>query len=299
MPSGPTVTASGRQVRSRATGLYGETLHSGQVSDRASPATGDYVRSDVSEEPQPHTHGRSTRAANRGLTNGQSSRHTALSDEEDDATSWDGGDEDEDEPEQMELDVDDDEQAEESSDEDEDPQTLVVTLRYGKGSFSRPGDPVQQSVPVQATIPTNGVVPGTAHLLSGTSAPRQPEQQRSATNEPPVQPAPLHVAQAPPQQQSQAFNPNGIHAQAQPLTSAVAHPAAQYPQLASSVSNHNTPPAHYPSLDHKAPLLPQQYQNNQSPPLLPQQPGVVAQSQPAQQSFNPALPPPTPASNWQ
>ncbi|RMZ70879.1 Extracellular matrix 3 [Pyrenophora seminiperda CCB06] len=41
-PSGPTVTASGRQVRSRATGLYGETLHSGQVTDHGSSINGDY-----------------------------------------------------------------------------------------------------------------------------------------------------------------------------------------------------------------------------------------------------------------
>ncbi len=51
-PNRPTVTASGRQVRARVGGLYGETLHSGQTSTgRASPATENYERSEASEEP--------------------------------------------------------------------------------------------------------------------------------------------------------------------------------------------------------------------------------------------------------
>lgn len=122
--SGPTVTASGRQVRSRATGTYGETLHSGQTTDRASPTTGDYVRSDVSEEPR---QGRSTRAGNRSQSNREMD-----SEEDDDATSWDGGDEEDDEPEQMDLDDDDDDLADQSSEGEVEPQSLVVTLRYGK-----------------------------------------------------------------------------------------------------------------------------------------------------------------------
>ncbi|KAF2128676.1 hypothetical protein P153DRAFT_397724 [Dothidotthia symphoricarpi CBS 119687] len=140
VPAGPTVTASGRQVRSRATGLYGETLLSGQVTDHGSPATGEYMRSDASEEPQP-THGRSTRAA----ANGRPLARVVDSEEDDDATSWDGGDEDDDdvepEAEGMDVDLDGDEDADvdddaEGEDIDTDPQTLVVTLRYGKG---RPG----------------------------------------------------------------------------------------------------------------------------------------------------------------
>ena len=72
-PAAPTVTASGRQVRSRATGAYGESLHSGQTTEGASPATGDYIRSDVSEEPQ-NAHGRSTRAAATKATDGFSKK---------------------------------------------------------------------------------------------------------------------------------------------------------------------------------------------------------------------------------
>lgn len=129
-------------MRSRAIGLYGETLHSGQVTDRASPATADYARSDMSEEPR---QGRSTRAANRGVENGRGLKRAIDSDDEDDATSWDGGDEDDDEPDQMDVDDDDDEEDAADEDEDEDEnetQSLVVTLRYGKGASHRPGPPL-------------------------------------------------------------------------------------------------------------------------------------------------------------
>lgn len=141
-PTGPTVTASGRQVRSRATGLYGETLHSGQVDDHVSPANGDYARS--SEEPQ---HERATMTGNRGATNGRTANRTVESDEED-ATSWDGGDEDEDEPEQMELDDDEDEGADESVGEEES-QSLMVTLRYRKDAAAQQAKLSSPSVAAQ------------------------------------------------------------------------------------------------------------------------------------------------------
>jgi hypothetical protein len=144
-PSGPTVTASGRQVRSRATGLYGEKLHSGQVADHPSPATGDYIRSDMSEEPQ-SGHGRATRAANRGTANrgtanGRTLNRTLDSDDDEDATSWDGGD-DEEEPDQMDLDDDEDDgAADDSEDDDDDEPSLMVTLRYRKpGSDAQDND---------------------------------------------------------------------------------------------------------------------------------------------------------------
>ncbi|CAN9199138.1 hypothetical protein CC77DRAFT_1031728 [Alternaria alternata] len=172
-PSGPTVTASGRQVRSRATGLYGETLLSGQIADHASPATGDYVRSDVSEEPY-SGHGRSTRAANRGTTNGRSFNRTVDSEDEEDATSWDGGDDDEEEPDQMDLDDDDDEDdAVEESEEEEEQHSLMVTLRYRKGASD--GAPAhEEDAPM-----TNGVdrdsIAATVASSTSTSAPKQPE----------------------------------------------------------------------------------------------------------------------------
>jgi hypothetical protein len=279
-PSGPTVTASGRQVRSRATGLYGETLLSGQASDRASPATGDYVRSDISEEPQrPHAHGRSTRAA----ANGRPSRRID-SDDEEDATSWDGGDEDEEEPEQMELDDEDEDQAEESSEEEEEPRTLMVTLRYGKGSSeSTNGQALCNGVP-QAT---NGVD------QHENSAPRQPEQYSPTPVELPMQPtpaAPSMVSQPVPV----AYVPNGIPVMTQQPPIA---PARHLPLQ-------NGDPSALPKLDGMFSAPPQPY-------AAPQQNGIAPQQQPAQYPvghpapqqqqppFPPPLPSPTPAANWQ
>lgn len=138
--SGPTVTASGRQVRSRATGLYGESLLSGQATERASPATGEYERSDASGE-QPPTNGRATRGVNsssngwrRGRTHIETYNSVDEMDDEDDATTsggeWDAGDEDE-AADQMDVDED-----ENDFEDDDEPKTLVVHLRYPKGSFN-------------------------------------------------------------------------------------------------------------------------------------------------------------------
>lgn len=308
MPSGPTVTASGRQVRSRATGLYGETLHSGQVSDRASPATGDYVRSDISEEP-PHAHGRSTRAANRGTANGRPSRRALDSEDEEDATSWDGGDEDDDEPEKMELDDDEDDQGDDSSEHDE-PQTLIVTLRYPKGSFNPSGGPTANSVPHKDTSTTNGVA---HHETHPPSAQRQP----------PLAPAPVE----PPQQHaiypqpSGAFISNGIPILSHPPpaapTAAVAHQplpmgdpvvlpkldgffAAPTPLYGAPQHNVSVPHQHQSS--HVVAPLPPHAQPLPPPPQQ-QQPVIPAQPphHPAQQQpFAPmTVSPSTPASNWQ
>ncbi|KAF2866537.1 hypothetical protein BDV95DRAFT_202450 [Massariosphaeria phaeospora] len=193
VPSGPTVTASGRQVRSRATGTYGETLLSGQTTERASPATGEYVRSNASEEPQP-THGRSTRAANKpsnGWPKGRQHIETYNSvdemDDEDDATSWDGGDEEEET--HMELDQDEDGSSESS--DDGEPKSLVVTLKYPKGAFNPTATPApleQVEDQISATTPQNGAHK-TGPPLSGLGAPRQAEPPAGAAQStaPPVQ----------------------------------------------------------------------------------------------------------------
>ena len=150
VPSGPTVTASGRQVRSRATGLYGESLLSGQGTERASPMTGEYEQSDASGE-QSHANGRATRAAKNSYGRGRGGKHIDTynsldeMDDEDDATSsggsWDGDEDDE------QMDVDEDDEDLDSEDEVE-PRSLVVRLRYSKKSFNTPstGPAVQESL---------------------------------------------------------------------------------------------------------------------------------------------------------
>jgi hypothetical protein len=260
-------------VRSRATGLYGETLHSGQVSDRASPATGDYVRSDVSEEPQqPHAHGRSTRAANKSASNGRSTNRTIVSDDEEDATSWDGGDEDEDEPEQMELDGDEDDQGDDSSEDGDEPQTLMVTLRYGKGSS---GGPTTSSADTSSAIGANNHgVSASGLALADHGTPRQPEQQIPVPVEPALPPAlqPHPVTTlSPTQPQPMDYAGNGVPAPVIPVV-----------QHLQSVGN----PAVLPKLEGMF--------------AAPAQPYTVPADQPAQQQpFPPTLTSPTPASTWQ
>jgi hypothetical protein len=124
-PAGPTTTLSGRQVRSRVGGVYGESLLSGQNTDtQPSPAT------EASDEPV-----RASRSGRAGVTSLQVDDDAETSSEGE----WDGSDEEEadevDEPMEELDELDDEEEASEGmeSDEEVDPKRLVVTLRYGKG----------------------------------------------------------------------------------------------------------------------------------------------------------------------
>ncbi|KAF1851236.1 uncharacterized protein K460DRAFT_303225 [Cucurbitaria berberidis CBS 394.84] len=307
VPSGPTVTASGRQVKSRATGLYGETLHSGQVDDRASPATGDYARSDVSEEPHA-AHGRSTRAAKRGNTNGGLNRalDSEGDDEEEDATSWDGGDEDED-ADQMEIDDDADDAGEDESSEDgeEQPQTLMVTLRYGKVAVEPPSAP-PPNVSVQHAPIANGVEHQPAYptggALAGTGAIRQPELAPAPT-------APFQALPAPPQPVL-AYVPNGLPALSQqPYTAPIIPVAQQYapvntlPKLDGVFSGPTAPyiaPEEVPKPQPQPQPQPQQQAQQQAQQQPAQFPASNAETRPQQQQPPfPGIPAPTPASSWQ
>lgn len=140
-PSRSTTTASGRQVRSRMGGVYGESILSGQSTGaRVSPTTETYDRSDDSEEPR-----EATRASRRGASNGWSKdrKHIEIynsvdeMDEEDDASSsggeWDGGDGEE--PEIIFTSRDGDS----SEDEDSEPKSLIVKLKLGVPIGTHPG----------------------------------------------------------------------------------------------------------------------------------------------------------------
>jgi hypothetical protein len=141
----PTVTASGRHVRSRLGGVYGESLLSGQSTGaRASPATENYERSDASEEPR-DGNGRPTRNARRSVSTGWQKGRKHIEtynsvdemDDEDDASSsggeWDGGDEEE--PDIVFAGEDDDEDSLDGSDEEDiEPKSLIVTLHLRKKS---------------------------------------------------------------------------------------------------------------------------------------------------------------------
>uniref|UniRef100_A0A093US86 Extracellular matrix protein 3 n=1 Tax=Talaromyces marneffei PM1 TaxID=1077442 RepID=A0A093US86_TALMA len=120
-PAGPTITASGRQVRARAGGIYGESMLSGQRAE--------HQADDEDEEVRPQ---RSTR----GQVNGYTSRHAndASDEESEAASSWKGDDESNNENDDFEGD-DEEEQSEDESMldiDDSEQNSLVVHLHYGK-----------------------------------------------------------------------------------------------------------------------------------------------------------------------
>ena len=185
-PNRPTVTASGRQVRARVGGLYGETLHSGQTSTgRTSPATENYERSEASEEPPVAPGGRSTRSSGRAGVNGWARGGQHIEgynsvdemDDEDEATSsgaeWEGGDEDE--PDDMDDNMDEEDEDDDHFEEVE-PQSLIVKLRYGKRSAAAPifYPEVQQTIKQSALLPVSPPLIKVSPPISGTDRGRFP-----------------------------------------------------------------------------------------------------------------------------
>ncbi|MCJ1266374.1 hypothetical protein MMC22_006258 [Lobaria immixta] len=157
-PAGPTFTASGRQVRSRVGGAYGESVLSGQLETAEAPAINDANGGDVAEE-EPVSRGRTRGSAlrNRVTQKVRSRKHiegyNALDEMEDesDASSsggdWEGADEDEvdanisEDEDDEDADMSDDEASIANEDDVEEdrnkkssdrPGSLVVALRYQK-----------------------------------------------------------------------------------------------------------------------------------------------------------------------
>lgn len=172
-PTGPTFTASGRQVRSRVGGAYGETMLSGQNDNReAQPGGENDGVADVNEE-QPVSTGRTRRSASgtevqggrRGRDHIAGYNQVDEMDDESDATSsggeWDGGDDDVDEKVVDDEDEDDadmsDDEASAAEEEEDEPTdigkpSLVVSLRYH-------ADKPKESRDVQDHLHVNGVPP--------------------------------------------------------------------------------------------------------------------------------------------
>jgi len=204
----PTTTLSGRQVRSRVGGVYGEALLSGQNTDtRPSPAT------DASDGPV-----RASRSSRAGVSNRRIEEDPETSSEGE----WDGGDEDEaEEPDEVMDDLDDEEEPSEKGEESEqeiDPKSLVVTLRYGKGrSPSAQHTPAPTSASASAPkaipsqLPTVEVVihKPAVSVKAGTNTPIS-----SATNDYPTPTSTANVAngstQLTPQRASTGPSPNGL-----------------------------------------------------------------------------------------
>lgn len=169
--SGPTFTASGRQVRSRHGGAYGESMVAGQGdAPRRSTLGGMDGAEGGNDEQQPRSYGRSGRTArhmdakSRAHTRKHIEGYNSLDSMEDesDATSsggdWDGGDDEEvddkagDEDDDDDLEMSDDDGK--AIDEEEEPRSsLVVSLRYVKSRSKLPPEPIQQE-PQHPTVPS-------------------------------------------------------------------------------------------------------------------------------------------------
>lgn len=141
-PARPTVTASGRQVRSRYGGAYGETMLSGHHDHGHAPSINGL--DGVGEDDSTRRSGRATRnKGRRTRPRAEGDSSTEGMNDESDATSsgqeWDGGYDDEGEDhaddgtEEEEMDEDISEEDELAMDEGQvQPRSLVVTLRYSR-----------------------------------------------------------------------------------------------------------------------------------------------------------------------
>ncbi|KAI9040239.1 uncharacterized protein KD926_008440 [Aspergillus affinis] len=130
-PAGPRYTASGRQIRSRAGGMYGETLLGGSAADEEGTGRAQRTRS----------------------TRGNGHQGYDVDEDMDDASDganssgneWQGGEEEE----ENEFEGDDEEDV--SGDEsvvNGEPPSLVVQLRYTKGKTSSPSGPDGDAQPL-------------------------------------------------------------------------------------------------------------------------------------------------------
>ena len=171
--SGPTFTASGRQVRSRHGGAYGESMLASQIyaPGRSSLVAMDGAE-DGNDEEQTMSHGRPRRAVQQTEVKARARPRKHIEgynsldsmDDESDATSsggqWDGGDDEEaddqvdDEEEDEDLEMSDDE-GNATDEEGTLQQSLVVSLRYLKSSSDPRAESTRQKVhsPQDATIP--------------------------------------------------------------------------------------------------------------------------------------------------
>ena len=206
-PAGPTFTASGRQVRSRYGGAYGETMLSGQQDDHGSSRTihNGAVDDEGGEGEEGGVAIGRTRGASSRNSGGQNLRSRARignynavdgMDDESDATSsggdWDGGDDDDEVDEHIgegddeDTDMSDDNASDALGDIDTNTtgqkrDSLVVSLRYQqkKPQLRDPAAPANGSLDptiTQILPPTalNGHPPQPTILVAEDLKDRQP-----------------------------------------------------------------------------------------------------------------------------
>ena len=175
-PAGPVVTASGRHIKPRAGGLYGESLLSGQQEDAQQTYTNSTAGEDVLQENGGRTRSRQAAGTSRaGRAYHRSYNAVDEMEDESDAPSseWDSGKEDdEDVDDKLAEDDEDEEMSDEGSDEDEEQGakgSLVVSLKIGKSKAAwLKAETPDQLVPEEHAI-TNGASPaGSTIILNNT-----------------------------------------------------------------------------------------------------------------------------------
>jgi hypothetical protein len=187
-PAGPTITQSGRQVKSRQGGAYGETILSGAQAPETT--VGDYDGTADEHDSDDITNGRPRRAAagsipnDRGIPKG--GRHIEgynhldemTSDEEADASEQDYGD-DEEEDDVVSLASDDDDQDDLTEDdvemEDGEKKSLVVKLPVKTPTPERKTAPK----PEQETMTSKNIQPTLDVKSQAIPAPAAPTQATS------------------------------------------------------------------------------------------------------------------------
>jgi hypothetical protein len=165
-PAGPTVTASGRQVKSRHGGMYGETMLMDQRKELENERAAAVNAHDSTPDPdtasgrpqRPTRPSRATRAPRRIDDSSEDMNGAESDDKEASGNDWSGrddNDDDDNEPDDEDDDDDEDEDEEmkvrDSEMEDAPPPTteqesLVVQLRYKKGAGHSP-PPMQPARP--------------------------------------------------------------------------------------------------------------------------------------------------------
>lgn len=185
-PSRPRFTASGRQVRSRAGGAYGESLLSGQREES------DYEEEDAARPQRNRTSTHPNGYSGYGLDDLEDESDARSSDS---GNEWDGGDEDEND---FEGDDDGDDASGDESVINGEPRSLVVQLRYSKGKAPNgPQDPdepppaqgatmedagqvavpQQPSAPIDTPQPTSAPEPAAAPSMAAPTVPSVPAPQ--------------------------------------------------------------------------------------------------------------------------
>ncbi|KAF2086881.1 hypothetical protein K490DRAFT_74087 [Saccharata proteae CBS 121410] len=164
-PSKPVVTSSGRQVRSRFGGTYGETLLSGQAADAEHEERGRTATNGWSRGKRKHIEGYNS------LDDMEDESEASLSGHE-----WDGGDDEEDVVRAGDDEDEDMAESDEASDDNAEPASLVVKLKYGKVTHEQDEqkEPSSDINPAPDQVPTEEQ-PAESGATDPTEAKTEPE----------------------------------------------------------------------------------------------------------------------------